>query len=318
METEQEVIKAEQTAEITAPVKEPAHKSYLLPASILISAILITGTWVYTTGLKSSAVSHPTLGTAPLAANFEKAVMPEEGVILPVQWGDLGTQLIASGVLNGARFASILEERGIFGPETEKLLGGTSNENITITRENANVLLNLLWAFGLGNKNQILETGPMADPQYGGPGNFASTGGWTLAQGDPMSHYSKHEFVKLTSSQQALVEQVSKNIYRPCCGNATYFPDCNHGMAMLGLLEIMASQGATEDEMYRAGLAVNAYWFPDTYLAIARYLNGRGISWAKADPKEMLGANFSSASGYSRILKEIEPVSPQGGGGCGV
>ena len=58
-----------------------------------------------------------------------------------------------------------------------------------------------------------------------------------------MNHYSMHRFIVLTPEQQALVEKVSKGIYRPCCGNSVYFPDCNHGMAMLGLLELMASQG---------------------------------------------------------------------------
>ena len=39
-----------------------------------------------------------------------------------------------------------------------------------------------------------------------------------------------------------IVEEIAGNIYRPCCGNSTAFPDCNHGMAMLGLIELMVSQ----------------------------------------------------------------------------
>jgi len=34
-------------------------------------------------------------------------------------------------------------------------------------------------------------------------------------------------------------------------------------MAMLGLLEIMASQGAKEDKMYKISQVVNSYWFPE-------------------------------------------------------
>ena len=72
------------------------------------------------------------------------------------------------------------------------------------------MFLNLLWALGLGNKNEILDNGPMTDKKYGGAGRFASTGGWTLAQGDAMNHYSMHRFIGLTLEQQALVEKVSK------------------------------------------------------------------------------------------------------------
>jgi len=48
-------------------------------------------------------------------------------------------------------------------------------------------------------------------------------------------------------------------------------------MAMLGLLELMAAQGVGEEEMYKAALAVNSYWFPDTYLTIAEYMQNKGI-----------------------------------------
>ena len=144
----------------------------------------------------------------------------------------------------------------------KKLLYGKNNGHVAITAENSGMMLNMLWAFGLANKNPILENGPMMDPRYGGAENFASTGGWTLAKGNTMNHYSMHQFVTLTPEQQILVERVAKNIFRPCCKNSTYFPDCNHGMAMLGLLELMASQGATETDMYRISGEVNALWFP--------------------------------------------------------
>ena len=87
-----------------------------------------------------------------------------------------------------------------------------------------------------------------------------------------MDHYNRHIFFKLTPEQQALVDKVSRGIYRPCCNNSTHFPDCNHGMAMLGFLELMASQGVSEQDMWKAALAVNSYWFPDTYINIATYI----------------------------------------------
>lgn len=246
------------------------------------------------------------------------SVLPSEGVTLPVKWGDLGKQMVDAGVIDAAKFEIVYAQRGGLDAAAKKLLYGEGNGALVINEQNSGLLLNLLWALGLGNKNEILEKGPMQDKQYGGADRFASTGGWTLAKGNVMNHYSTHAFMTLTPDQQAVVVRVSQNIYRPCCGNSVYFPDCNHGMAMLGLLELMAAQGATEEQMYKTALAVNAYWFPDTYTAIAKYFAKRGTAWANIDPKEALSATYSSASGYKQILSEVEPSTTKGGGGCGV
>lgn len=249
---------------------------------------------------------------------LEKEVLPSAGVVLPVKWGNLGQRLVDNGVIDRKKLEQIYQARGGLNEEAKKLLESGNNGHLKMTAENSGFLLNLLWAFGLANKNPVLEKGPMQDPQYGGAGNFASTGGWSLAQGKAMDHYAKYPLVTLNGEQQALVERVAKNIYRPCCGNSTYFPDCNHGMAMLGLLELLAAQNISEKEMYRLALYVNSYWFPDTYLTIAQYLQNKGTPWANVNPQEILGANFSSGQGYQRILSEVSPVQPRGGGGCGV
>ncbi len=289
--------------------------------SILISAILISGTWVYSVGLKSgtlpktqnASVSETTI------SELEEKVLPSEGVVLPAVWGDLGLQLVNSGAIDADKFKSIYEQRDAFAKEYENLLLGKNNGKLRITNENSGYLLNLLWALGLANKNPILENGEMADPRYGGAENFASTAGWTIAKGNAMEHYSKHRLLELTDEQQALVEKVSKGVYRPCCGNSTHFPDCNHGMAMLGLLELMASQNASEQEMWNAALAVNSYWFPDTYLTIATYMKNKGIEWENVDPIEILGADYSSASGYRKISSQTAKTQKSSGGsGCGI
>ncbi|MEK7154194.1 MAG: hypothetical protein AAB792_01415 [Patescibacteria group bacterium] len=291
-------------------------KDKFLPASVLIAALIIGGAWVYAAKLKTAALPAD-LDKAAMA-KLEQKIIPPQGVVLPVSWNDLGDQLIKSGVIDSQKFEQLYAARGGLSDENKKLLYGTDNGKIKITSENSQTLLNLLWALGLGTKNDILEKGPMMDPKFKGAGNFASTGGWTLALGKAMDHYSMHPFIVLTKEQQALVEQISQNIYRPCCGNSTYFPDCNHGMAMLGLLELMASQGVSEKEMYNAALAVNAYWFPDTYLTIGKYLNKKGMSWDKVGAQKILGFDFSSGSGYAQIRSEVEPVKPKSGGGCGV
>ena len=306
-----------------------------MPVSVLISGIIIVSAVVYSQKVDSLTIAEKT--QAPSMAGFHLAtgelggkakaflteiippaeVLPAE-IILPVSWGDLGKEMVDSGVIDAKKFEELYAGRGGLNIEEKKLLFGTNNKEIRMTQENAGTILNLLWAFGLGNKNEILERGPMMDPAYGGAGNFASTGGWTLAKGNAMDHYSKHSFVTLTPDQQAMVERVAKNIYRPCCGNTTYFPDCNHGMAMLGLLELLASNGVSERDMYKIALQVNSYWFPDTYLTIAKYMESKGVPWNKVDPKEMLGADYSSGSGYRKILEQVAPVESKSAGGCGV
>src|SRR3989344_1407100 len=163
-------------------------------------------------------------------------VSSQDGIVLPMKWRNIGHQMVQTGVIDMQKFEALYKVRGGLSSEMRKLLTDGENGYLVMNEENAGVLLNMLWAFGLANKNPILEQGPMMDPRYGGAGRFASTGGWTLAQGNAMDHYYAHQFVTLTGEQQLLVERVSKNIYRPCCDNPTYFPDCNHGMAVLGLL----------------------------------------------------------------------------------
>lgn len=246
-------------------------------------------------------------------------MLSPEGVVLPIDWGGRGKKLVEAGVIDQEKFEAIYERRGGLGETEKKLLAGKNNGEILITNENSGVLLNLFWAFGLANKNSILEEGPMQDPRYGGGASrFASTGGWTLAEGSTMDHYSSHAWVVLTPEQQALVEKVSKRIFRPCCGNSTHFPDCNHGMAMLGLLELLAAEDIGEEEMYRIALRVNSYWFPSTYLTIAKYYAEQGISWDEVSFKEVLGPDYSSARGFRRVRSAVEPVQRQGGPGCGV
>ena len=247
------------------------------------------------------------LGFTPIA---QKAVFS-------LNWENLGVRMIEAVVIDKEKFENLYSGRGGLSESDKKLLYSANNGNLIINAENSGVILNMLWAFGLANKNPILENGPMKDPRYGGAGGFASTGGWTLSKGNAMDHYSMHSFVTLTPEQQALVERVAKNIYRPCCDNSTYFPDCNHGMAMLGLLELMASQKATETDMYKTALGVNTLWFPSQYEAIKTFFVSQNMDWNTTDPRKILSAEFSSASGYQKVLSQIQPPEQKGGASCG-
>ena len=255
--------------------------------------------------------------SSPLKLNqvIQQNVIPSE-IRLPIKWADLGKKLIDTGVIDKNKFAEIM---GTLPDADRKLVEDTNNGEIIMTEQNSRLILNLLWGFGLANKNDVLDKGEMMqDPKQ--TGNFASTGGWNISSGSTMSHFSKHNFITLTSEQQAMVEEMSKNIYRPCCDNSTHFPDCNHGMAMLGLLELMAANGVSKAEAYKVALQVNSMWFPQTYQDLAVYFAENGTSWDKVDPKVVLGINYSSASGYKNTRAQIKslPQPTQGGGGCGL
>lgn len=285
--------------------------------SFMIAATIVSGVIIY---FKKPDFENITQQKSDLQLEqkLTKIVIPDKGVELPIKWRDFGKKMVDAGVIDKTKFEGIYENRGGLTDEIYSLLNGADNGNLKITRENSGAILNLAWAFGLSNKNSILEKGEMVDPQFGGAETFASTGGWILAKGNAMDHYSKHTFVKLTPGQQILVDNVSKGIFRPCCNNSTHFPDCNHGMAMLGLLEIMASQGMNENEMYAAALKINSYWFPDTYITIAKYLNSQDIDYKNADPKLILSSTYSSSSGYRVILNKITPSTGNTSGGCSI
>lgn len=252
--------------------------------------------------------------SAPVPLPVEEA---REEVTLPVTWGDIGKRMVEAGVIDAQKLETLYARRGGLGPRERALLSGNQDAVIVMTEENAGVLLNLFWGFGLANRNAVLESGPISNPAYGSPSRFASTGGFTLAAGNPMNHFNQHLFIPLGPEEQSLVERVAENIYRPCCNNPTHFPDCNHGMAMLGLLELMAANGAGEEEMYGLALAVNRLWFPGEYETIEKFLEQNDLSLEDVSPQVVLGKEFSSGSGFARVVAALEtPAEPALGGSC--
>jgi hypothetical protein len=259
-------------------------------------------------------------------AALTKQVNPEAGFDLPVSFKDVGPQLISTGAIDEQQFVKLDASKSK--PLTEeqlKILHETVDGHIRVDKSNSDFLLNFFWALGLVNKNPILETGEMV-VQDGRDkvGGYASTGGWTLGTKQATELYSSAEIMKMTPEQQALVEEVSKHAYRPCCGNSTHFPDCNHGMALLGLLELMASQGATEDQMYTAAKQVNAFWFPDQMLEVATYFQSvEGKDFNAADAKLVVSDKYFSGNGFRQthqalVEKGLLPKAQSGGQSCSV
>jgi len=263
-------------------------------------------------------------GASTAAAADLKAMLPAEGVTISARWGDILPRLVQQGVLDVDKFKAAAARSG--SPLTDeqlRLLTEPSDENLKIDSSNAYFMVTVLWGLGIANKNSILEQGPMFQAGWDKRGNYAATGGWTLGDREGGEMVSAYELISLTPEQQATVEEIAFNSYRPCCGNATAFPDCNHGAAALGLAELMASQGATEDEIFLAVKAFNAFWFPQQYSVLATHFARQGKSWDKIDARELVSAQFSSSKGWQQVNQAVQsggtaPQAPSGGGGkCG-
>lgn len=272
---------------------------------------------------RDSSNNSPVLATSSDAI-LEK-ITPSKGFEVNAKYGDIGPRLLAVGAIDFEKMKNLYEQAGTpLSSDQIKILTEGSDEKIRITPENSYFLLNFLWALGVTNKNQILDEGPIA--QYGKDkiGNFASTGGWTLGKTETTEFFSKYEIIKLNASQQGILEDFAFNSYRPCCSNPTGFPDCNHGAAALALGEIMASQGATVDEIFEAFKYLNASWFPQTYFDVAQYFQAKeGKEWSQVSGRTVAGQDYSTPQGWQRIRQWLsqnglleEP--PSGGGGCGV
>ena len=237
---------------------------------------------------------------------LQSEVFPQNGYVFKIKWGDLGKRMIADGVIDETKLTKVITGDKPLPVQLKKYLDGSA-EDIELNQNNAQFWVDVLWGLGLANKNELLDTGPMV--QGGQTANFASTGGYTIGKTDPMNYYSKFSYIKLTPEQQIKVKDIAGNIYRPCCNNSTAFPDCNHGMAALALVELMISQNFSEDEIYQTVLAFNSYWFPQTYLDISYHFAKNNREYKNVPAKEILSKTFSSASGYKAISTQIGPVA---------
>ena len=112
----------EENAVSSAEGAAAKERDYMIPASIIIAALLIAGSWIYTTGVKNAPAEKVVLGSnqsVPAVADLESAVLPANGVVLPAKWGDLGLQMVNAGVIDKAKFEALYEGRGGLDAETK-------------------------------------------------------------------------------------------------------------------------------------------------------------------------------------------------------
>ncbi len=284
----------------------------------------------YKLTFQRDGITAPTAEDLALERRFAalpEQVLPAEGFTIDANFGNIGYRLVEGGVIDFDKFAALYEKAGrplsaeqrrIFDPEG-------LDAPITITRDNAYFLLNLFWAFGLANDNPILTDGKLKSYGAGRIGDFASTGGWTIARRPLDEIFAASRLVTLSDEQQARLLRVAETTFRPCCGNSTAFPDCNHGMALLGVLEMLAATGASEDELYEAARSFNTFWFPDQAIDVAAFfLVTQDRDFSEVDPRTFVSEQYFSGRGWSLVKgwldSNLGPVTRSGatGGGCGV
>lgn len=259
-----------------------------------------------------------------VAAAIDRSVFPEGGISSDATWGNVLPELVARGVIDEEKFAGVFERSGtpLSEEELNLLAADSSGTPITFTAENARFTVNALWALGLAQESDVLTEGPMRTGQTE-TARFASTGGWTLGEAGAMEYYAKWNLLGLSADDQKRVTRIAETVYRPCCGNSTAFPDCNHGMAMLGLIELMVSQGATDAQIYEAARAANTYWFPQVTAELAMYFQEmENTPWAEVDAARAVSRDFASGAGARKVTQALRegglvPEAPSGGGSCG-
>lgn len=254
--------------------------------------------------------------TASPAVNLtavESEVLPAQGITLPARWGDSVQKLIASGALNETSLEQIVTQGGqSITPEELRVLNGTSTDNITLNSTNTAFVLDVLWAIGINNNNTIISNGSLT--RFGNPDQFASTGGYA-----PLGtlHLSGMNLVNLNASEQEIAAYVAGSTYRPCCDNPTSFPDCNHGAAALGLIELMASQGNNATTIFDGVRAFSSFQFPQQYMEIGVFLAARGTSFDAVPAAAVMDANVSSAAGIANISNYLKANNVTLGSGSG-
>lgn len=249
-------------------------------------------------------------------------VLPEQGYRSKISLGSSVMKLVENGAIDPIKLDALRMGPSGLPADLRNAFSSTHDAPIVLTQDNAGVYVNVLWPIGLANYMSANETSPINGDRLG---TFASTAGWTLGrEQNGGSYFNRFRIVELTPSQEALVIRVAQNTYRPCCDNPTFFQDCNHGSALLGLLELGASQGLTEQELYEEALAFNSFWFPQQYIQTALHFRlTDNTEWDSVDPQVALSYEYASLSGWRRnVAAEIERVPdllpPAGGAArCG-
>ncbi len=237
------------------------------------------------------------------------AVLPSRGDRTTVAFGDSLLRLVRAGAIDPEKFSAHYAARGGLPDWVRRLFESSSSEPILISSTTAPYLLNLLWPLGVATKTAINANSPLSGKRLP---TFASTGGWRLGRtGTGAAYFNRVATLQLSAEQEARVLEVARKTFRPCCNNSAFFQDCNHGSAMLGLLELGAAQDLSERQLYSLAKTANGYWYPSQYVEMALlFATVEDTPWKDVDPATAVGARFASASGWGANVHR--PLSQTG------
>ncbi len=225
--------------------------------------------------------------------DLREEVAPAKGVYIQVEWSELPNKLGMLGVIDPMHLNESLSEirgHGLTAAE-QALFYGNSTGFIHLDSESKTFLLYVFWALGLANNNTILDEHAHMFQNYTSPVGQAK--------------YGSVNILRFTPEQQALVEDVAFNSYRPCCNAPTAVTDCSHGFAALGLVEFLAFSGMTREDIFRNLLLFNSYWFTDQYVDIALFIEEQGQGWKQVNSTQIMGYSYSSLEAYQTIKKYL-------------
>ncbi len=223
-------------------------------------------------------------------------VNPKEGITVDVVWWNVVQEMIKSGALDPDKLRLTLAGR--YGqqltPEMERILTTPNlNEKLRIGNDNAVFMMYVLGILAKRTNNPILHSSPWQIPNIF---SDASANGW----GDL-------DLIKLTPEQQAIAEYVANNAYRPCCGQPAAKPECTHGFSLLGLIYLMAEQGFTKEEIFKASVAFNSHWYPSNYVFNAIYFKAtEGRDWNDVDAELVMSRDYSSITGAMKVQSYLK------------
>jgi len=262
--------------------------------SFFVIAILIyqlTAIFGGTGATNSGSTKEGTITTEDgeelVISDYIEIVTPKAGFATSVRWGDSVAKMVQEGVLDPQKLEGILTKNYSqeMKPEWKSILEG-KDSTLTINSDNAVFMMYVLWTLAKHNNNQILTSSPIAS-------YFEN---YDIGVGRP--GYSDVLLLSLTPEQQAIAKKVAENAYRPCCGQSTAAPDCSHGFSALGLIQLMASQGYSEKEIFDTFIQFNSFWFPETYIKTALYFKAtEGLDWKDVSKELVAGAEYSTLQG---------------------
>ena len=268
------------------------------------TVLLWKGEWL-------SWAAGPGLVALPALGDLMGPALPEEArpvrfefpYDLGVRFGELGPRLVELGVLDLRKLEQAYVRMGRPLTDAQRaILAGEAEATVRLAPGEERFLLDFFWALGLANRTRFLTDGPMMRQGTKGVTRFASTGGWPYGSRPVTEFYASADLLPLSEDQAERLRRVAQLVYRPCCDNATAFPDCNHGMAMLGMLTLLASDDADEARLLEAARHANLLWYPAQTAQVVHFLNatlgpdqaGRAVSIAN-------GRELFSGSGFRGV-----------------